>query len=61
MDLKDLLQEERRGPEGALPEDGPVASAGHLPPLRRKKKKRIIIFLPVLISHGDGRRRELAQ
>ena len=32
MDLKDPLQEERRGPEGALPEDGPVASAGHLPP-----------------------------
>ena len=32
MDLKDQLQEERRGPEGALPEDGPVASAGHLPP-----------------------------
>ena len=61
MDLKDPLQEERRGPDGALPEDGPVASAGHLPPPRRKKKKRIILFLPVLISHGDGRTRELAQ
>ena len=45
MDLKDPLQEERRGPDGALPEDGPVASAGHLPPPpRRKKKRRNIAF-----------------
>ena len=43
MDLKDPLQEERRGPEGALPEDGPVASAGHLPPPRRKKNEDIYI------------------
>ena len=41
MDLKDPLQEERRGPEGALPEDGAVASAGHLPPPRRKKNEAI--------------------